>query len=91
MPAAASVLARNPVRRVRSLLTMNLNAMRSGDLLVAYALAQYLFEGRFESLPSFLAAAGEDDPDGACRTGLGVDAEALAWRLRRFAMEAAAD
>lgn len=90
MPAAAAVLSRQPVRRVRSLLTMNLNAMRSGDLLTACALASYLFEGRYESLEGFLAAAADsDDPDAMCRAALGVDADTLAWRLRRFALETA--
>ncbi len=90
MPAAAAVLARDPARRVRSLLTMDFNAFRSGDLLAAYALASYLFEGRFESLKPFLQAVAEsDDPDAMCRTGLGADADVLAWRLRRFAIETA--
>jgi hypothetical protein len=90
IPAAAEVLGKDPARRVRALLTMRLNAMRNADALAAYALAAYLIEARPESLVDFLSACfASDDPEAMCRDGLGVDAETLAWRVRRWAMETA--
>ena len=49
LASAARVLARDPARRIRSLLTMNVNAMQSGDR------AKHL-----ETLPESLAA-GESE------------------------------
>jgi hypothetical protein len=89
---AAAVLRHEPVRRLRAVLTMNLNAMHGTDLVVAYALGAYLLEARPEALqPMITATAGEDDADKACRAALGVDVETLAWRLRRWAAETGKD
>jgi hypothetical protein len=88
---AAATLQRDPGRRMRALLTMNLNAIRLPDSLVAYALASYLLEARPESLRPFLEASMKhDDADTICDQALGVDAETLAWRVRRYAMESTA-
>jgi hypothetical protein len=90
MGAAARALDRDPGPRIRAVLTMRLNAMKGGDVLAAYALAAYLLEGRAEALlPMLEATMASDDADKQCRDALGVDAETLAWRVRRWAAEAA--
>jgi hypothetical protein len=92
LPHAAAALQRDPARRMRAVLTMNLNAMRRADVLTAYALGAYLLEGRPEALaPLVKASAKIDDADKACREALGVDAATLAWRVRRWVLEAGAD
>ena len=89
LTAAARVLQANPVPRVEAVLTMRLNAMRVDDVLVAYALGAFLLEGRAESLAPFLKASLTlDSADRQCLDVFGVDAATLAWRLRRWTLEA---
>jgi hypothetical protein len=89
--AAARVLEREPVQRMASLLTRRLNAMGPEDVLAAYALAAYLLEGRPDALRPLVEASLElDDPEAQVRQALDVDVATLAWRVRRYVIEAAA-
>lgn len=88
MRAAASLLASGGRERVARVLTVRLNAMGPSDLLVSYALAAYLIEGRPDAAKQFVAAAYEsDDAATIVRKGLGWDLGALNARLRRWLAE----
>lgn len=87
---AARALTVDAVPRIRMLLTRRLNAMEVDDTLAAYALGAFLLEGRPESLGALLKATMTlDDADKQAEAAFGVDATALAWRVRRFALETA--
>ena len=86
LPAAARVLGRpDAAPRLAALLTARLNAMRSSDVLLAYALAAYLVEGRPESLHAFVKASQtSDDATAVVRQVLDLDVRSFAGRLRRW-------
>ncbi len=85
MAAAAKVLDDGGAERILRVLTVRTNAMRPSDLLVAYALAAYLREGRPEQYGKFVEASRtSDDGVAVIREGLGWDPKLLALRLRRW-------
>lgn len=89
LAAAAATLEADPVRRISTLLTRRTNAMEAQDVLAAYALASYLLEGRPEALMPFLEATYSlDDADAQAQKAVSVDVATLAWRVRRWALEA---
>lgn len=90
LPAAARALAEDPAPKIHAVLTMRLNAMRVEEVLVAYALAAYVLEGRPEGLaPLLKATLTLDDADRQSLDAFGVDADTLAWRVRRWVLESA--
>lgn len=85
---AARLLERDGERRLAGVLTARLNAMTPGNVLVAYALAAYLLEGRAADLGGFvlqLQTAG--DAAKAVEDGLAGDVGSLVRRVRRFCLE----
>lgn len=88
LKAAAGVLADRPTERLARVLTIRTNAMRPSDLLVAYALAAYLREGKPTEFQRFLDAShASNDAASVVREGLGWDLQTLASRLRRWLPE----
>jgi hypothetical protein len=85
LAAAERALERHGPRRLAATLTARLNAMRSTDVLLGYALAAYLVESRPDDLASFARASAKAS-DGAVlvKEALGQDVGAFAVRLRRW-------
>ena len=88
MPAARDVLRALPTHRFVALLTKRLTAMRMLDAIVAYALGAYLIEGTPEKAAAFIEASiASDDAAKAVQSTLGITAEELLGRLRRWTEE----
>ena len=86
--AAAKVLERDGPKRLAAVLTMRLNAMKAGDVLVAYGLAAYLLEARPDLFLSFVKTSAEkNDANAICEEALGADVATVAWRIRRWLLQ----
>jgi len=75
---------------LRLLLGKDVNAMDTEDMLASYALAAFVLEGRGPQALAWLEAVGDDTPwEEALQVALGLDAETLRLRLRRWLEETA--
>ncbi len=73
---------------LREVLGRTVTELRVQDMLVAYALAAYLLEGRPDEAPELLRRVGEgQEPDVAVREALGLSLDDLPDRLVRWLSE----
>ena len=88
MAEAKAVLLRWPRGDLRLLLGKDVNVMKGDDLVVSYALAALLLEGRPAETPQLLEAIGRETPlDDAVAGALHMTVDSLEIRLRRFLAE----
>lgn len=88
LPRAARLLETDGGRKVGAVLTARLNAMTPGNVLVGYALAAYLMEGRPEAFEAFVRALSTTtDAAKVVEETLAGDLGSLARRVRRFCLE----
>ncbi|MGE0191125.1 MAG: hypothetical protein AB7T63_03695 [Planctomycetota bacterium] len=82
---AQKLLRDQGAARLRRLMTARTNALTSTDIVVAWALAGYLLEGRPECVDAMAkACCTSHDADAIFRDVLQMDAETLARRVRRW-------
>jgi hypothetical protein len=88
MNEAYTLLTRESPVDLATVLGRDLSTMGVEDVLVSYALAAYLVEGRPEAIPVLLKAVGEDVPPAdALHTALGLTVPELQERLVRWLSE----
>jgi len=88
MNEAYTVLTREKPVDIATVLGRDLATMGIDDVLVSYALAAFLVEGRSDAIPALLKAVGEDAaPADAIRTALGLSVPELQERLVRWLSE----
>lgn len=88
MAASAALLGRRGQERLARVLTVQLNAMRPSDLLVAYGLSAYLREGKPDKFRAFVNASRKSsDPVEVVHSVLGTDLKGLSLRVRRWLLE----
>jgi hypothetical protein len=88
LSAASAVLDEGGPARLSALLTRQLNAMTTADVLLAYGLAAYLLEAQPTLLVPFLEAnTSGDDAVAQVREVFDLGVAELAWRLRRWLRE----
>lgn len=88
MNEAYSVMTREKPVDLASVLGRDLTTMGVDDVLVSYALAAFLVEGRSDAIPALLKAVGEDAaPADAIRMALGMSVPELQERLVRWLSE----
>ncbi|MFN0009941.1 MAG: hypothetical protein ACKVXR_18770 [Planctomycetota bacterium] len=88
MNEAYTVLTREKPADLATVLGRDLTTMGIDDVLVSYALAAFLVEGRSDAIPALLKAVGEDAaPADAIRTALGMSVPELQLRLVRWLSE----
>ena len=88
MNEALQVLSKEPAPDLGKVLAKDMAAMGVDDLLVSYALAAYLIEGRPDSVASLLQSAGEGKPAAeAVQATLGLTVPELQTRLVQWLKE----
>jgi hypothetical protein len=89
-PQARTLLDSDRAPDLRLLLGKGVNTMDTEDLLVSYVLAAYALEARPDRAAAWLRAVGRGRPWAeALEAGLGLDAEGLRVRVRRWLQETA--
>jgi hypothetical protein len=85
---ARKVAAKQGGPRLPILAGLSLNGMTAEDDVMAFAVAAYLVECRYESVAAlYEAAASFPSIDYALTTSLGLDLESLDWRFGRWLEE----
>jgi hypothetical protein len=85
---AYQLLARERATPMCDLLRKDVSAMGLDDMVIAYAMAAWLLEGRWSDAPELLRRIGAgEEPEQALLEVLGVDCEELRERLVRWLSE----